>query len=142
MKYNKCVTSFMASLFIFSLIPINFSNTNVQALEGYKDYDKSSTKIENKYKINEKILKIEQIKDFTMALSESSLYLIKDGNCKKYDLGEIKILSDTNILKCDKYIYLTPCKEEESYDKVIIDVDKLKGNPNKVEDFIKSTVLS
>ncbi|GAB6148901.1 Ig-like domain-containing domain [Clostridium novyi] len=142
MKYRNGVTSFVASLFIFSLIPINFSNTNAQALEGYKDYDKSSTKIENKYKINEKILKVEQNEDFTMALSESNLYLIKDGNCKKYDLGEIKILSNTNILKCDKYIYLTPCKEGESYNKVIIDIDKLKRNPKKLEDFIKSTVLS
>ncbi|WP_085829496.1 Ig-like domain-containing protein [Clostridium massiliodielmoense] len=142
MKYTKGIARFVASLFIFSLIPMNFLINNVQALESYKNYDKSSTKIENKYKINEKILKVQQNEDFTIALSESSLYLIKDGNCKKYDLGETKILSNTNILKCYKYVYLTPCKQGESYNKVILDIDKLKNNPKKIEDFMKSTSLN
>src|SRR3712207_6358150 len=107
MKNRRRIALIIASVITFTLIPINFTNKNVQATEFYTKYDKSSTKVQNKYDIKEKVLKVKQLEDYTVILTKMALYFIKDGKVKKYDFSKNEILSSTNIQGDDRYIYVS-----------------------------------
>jgi hypothetical protein len=115
---------------------MGFLSKEVQAIEDYKKYDSSSTKIANKYNIEGKILKLKQYEDYTLALTGDSLYFIQDGKAKKYNLGKIDIFPSTNIERSGKYIYLTPYRTNSMYKLLTIDSEKFTGESNFVNEYI------
>lgn len=112
MKYRRGIALMIASVFTCALTPINFGNKNVQATEIYTKYDKRSTKVENKYDIEEKVLKVKQFEDCTVVLTKMALYFIKDGKAKKYDFSKNEILCSTNIQRDGRYVYVSPYKKK------------------------------
>lgn len=136
MKFRKSLSIILVYVFIFTLLPVSFMVEKVHALENYLKYDKESTRITNKYNIKEDILKVEQYSDYTLALTKEALYFIESGQAKKYDLGKIKIFSDTSIKRNGNYIYLTPYGKNNYYKLLTIDKEKLQGTSNFISEYI------
>lgn len=136
MKNRRRIALIIASLVTFTLTPINFINKNVQATEFYTKYDKSSTKVQNKYDIKEKVLKVKQFENSTVILTKMALYFIKDGKVKKYDFSKNEILSSTNIHKDDRYICVSPYKKNGYYEILTIDTKNLSSKITNVSKYI------
>ncbi|MFU0825268.1 Ig-like domain-containing protein [Clostridium sp.] len=136
MKNKRIIGLVLVYFFILTLLPMGFLSKEVQAIEDYKKYDSSSTKIANKYNIEGKILKLKQYEDYTLALTGDSLYFIQDGKAKKYNLGKIDIFPSTNIERSGKYIYLTPYRTNSMYKLLTIDSEKFTGESNFVNEYI------
>lgn len=136
MKNKRIISLALVYFFILTLLPMGFLSKEVQAIEDYKKYDSSSTKIANKYNIEGKIFKIKQYDDYTLVLTEDSLYFIQDGKAKKYNLGKVDIFPSTSIGISGKYIYLTPCRTNSTYKLLTIDSEKFTGESNAVNEYI------
>lgn len=137
MKKKKIIAMGIIYFFIFTLIPVGFLSERVQAVESFKKYDSNSTEIGNKYDVKENILKVKQYDDFTLAVTKDYLYFIEKGSVKKYDLSKVEILSETNIERRGKYIYLYPCKQNSSYKVLTIDSEGLTGKSQSIDEYIK-----
>ncbi|KLU74802.1 Ig-like domain-containing protein [Clostridium botulinum] len=136
MKYRRGIALMIASVFTCALTPINFGNKNVQATEIYTKYDKRSTKVENKYDIEEKVLKVKQFEDCTVVLTKMALYFIKDGKAKKYDFSKNEILCSTNIQRDGRYVYVSPYKKNGQYEILTIDTKNLSSKITNVSKYV------
>jgi hypothetical protein len=111
MKLKKSLSKVLIYALMFTALNVVVISEKVQALEGYSTYSKECAGYGNIYNIIGDILKVEQYADYTLAVTEKTIYFIENGQAKKYDLGEIEILSSTTITRDGNYIYLTPCRK-------------------------------
>ena len=136
MKLKKSLSKVLIYALMFTALNVVVISEKVQALEGYSTYSKECAGYGNIYNIIGDILKVEQYADYTLAVTEKTIYFIENGQAKKYDLGEIEILSSTTITRDGNYIYLTPCRKNKEYILLTIDKEKLQGTEKPISNYM------
>lgn len=119
MKVKNILCKLIIYLLILNLLPVGFLSQSVKADEmrnQYEQYNRSSTRINNKYDIEGKIINVKQFENAAVVLTKNGLYSIKNGKSSKIELSDVSYVS--HIKMKDNEIYLTPYLDNYSYPQV------------------------